>query len=103
MAMRCPRTLLTYSRHLRPPRVVCSARFWTFSDSSSGLPVDLEEKLGCPFTKKPVRFDETQKAFVSDEAGVAWPLGDDKLPDFLPWSGKFLDDNGKIEPETPEK
>ena len=45
---------------------------------SDGLAIDpwLLERLVCPATRTPLRYDEAAQELVSDQAGVAYPIRD---------------------------
>lgn len=59
---------------------------------STWLPARLEECLGCPFTKAPLKLDEESRRVISADAEVAWRVDEAGIPDLLPWSGAFLED-----------
>lgn len=37
---------------------------------------DLVEKLACPVTRAPMRYDQAARELISDEAGLAYPVRD---------------------------
>jgi uncharacterized protein len=45
---------------------------------SGGAPIDpwLLDKLVCPVTRTPLRWDAARQALVSDAAGLAYPMRD---------------------------
>lgn len=42
----------------------------------TGIDPWLLERLVCPATRTPLRYDETAQELVSDEAGLAYPVRD---------------------------
>ncbi|TGX53337.1 Trm112 family protein [Sphingomonas gei] len=49
----------------------------------------LLERLVCPVTRTPLRYDETAAELVSDEAGLAYPVRDG-VPVLLVEAGRQL-------------
>jgi uncharacterized protein YbaR (Trm112 family) len=50
----------------------------------------LLEILVCPVTKKPLRYDRDKGEFISDSAGLAYPVRDG-IPIMLPDEARKLD------------
>jgi len=59
--------------------------------ASSPVPLDpwLLERLVCPVTRQPLRYDEAAQELVSDAAGLAYPIRDG-VPVMLPEEARRL-------------
>jgi uncharacterized protein YbaR (Trm112 family) len=53
----------------------------------------LVERLVCPATRTPLRYDEAAQELVSDEAGLAYPVRDG-VPVLLVEAARRIDDAG---------
>lgn len=61
----------------------------------SDCPIDpwLLERLVCPVTRTPLRWDESRQMLVSDAAGLAYPVREG-VPVLLPEAGVVLAGDG---------
>ncbi|MEI5688183.1 Trm112 family protein [Sphingomonas kyungheensis] len=56
----------------------------------SGLDPWLLERLVCPVTRQPLRYDEAAQELVSEAAGLAYPIRDG-VPVLLPDDARRID------------